>query len=284
MRSVVKSVSVIVPTYNRCDDVRLCLCSLRELDYAKDRYEIIVIDDGSEDETLRVIEEEFPEVILLRNEVRRGACFSRNRAVAAASHRYVAFIDSDAIAPRGWLKNLSRYMDEGSILGGEVINYYTHRVEFGPRRTTFLGGSISTSEERANVAISCNMVVPVKVFRRLGGFDENILVYFEESDFCIRARQLGYQVKFVSGAEVLHKRESRKAKERIYLHTLNRTYAMLRIYRESCLRVSSFLALSTIWAFLQSLGFFLRADLASAVYVPKGFLRGIAKFLRVRSQ
>lgn len=86
------SISVIIPTYNRVKTIHRALDSVLKQHYPV--HEIIVIDDGSSDNTAQVIEEFFPSVFLIRQE-NRGVSAARNTGIQTASGEWIALLDSD---------------------------------------------------------------------------------------------------------------------------------------------------------------------------------------------
>lgn len=281
MNSIPPPISIVIPCYNSYEDLKEGIQSILKNDFPREKYEIIVVDDFSIDNTYEIIKS-FPDIKVIRNNKNMGASYSRNIGVKNSNFEFIAFTDSDAIVPEDWLKTISKNVNENTILTGEVINYYNNNIEFEPRYSTFLGGSIKTSIERANVANSCNLVISKKIWNDINGFDENIRVYFEDSDFGIRARQSGYKVTFLPELVVRHKHETKKTGQRIYLHTLNRTYAMLKNYRKNKIKMLLFLILNTLYALILSFSFLLQCDLESSYLVLKAIIEGIGKFLHYK--
>lgn len=90
-------VSVLIPTYNRCDELRETLSSLRQQTYgAHGRLEVLVLDDASTDETPEMVLEEFPEVRYTRLPSNRGQAYGRNVLVASSRGEYLVLLDDDA--------------------------------------------------------------------------------------------------------------------------------------------------------------------------------------------
>lgn len=273
--------AIVVSAYNRKNDLIECLKGIFSLEYPQDKLQVIVVDDASKDGTGAVVAEEFPDVLLVENEKNMGDAFSRNRGIKAATKEYVAFIDSDAIPDKLWLQALARNLDEHTLCVGKVVNYFTGKIESGARCSTFLGGSIPCSEKKANVGITCNMAAPRRLLLSLGGFDEKLSVlssYFEDSDLCIRARKAGYHVKYVPDAVVLHKNTSKKRGERMYWHTANRTYAMMRTYRNNSTTLHAFIMLNILYALLQFARYLAEGDPTTAKAILKGTRSGHRKF------
>ena len=143
------------------------------------------------------------------------------------------------------MEKATKYLDQNTIVAGKVVQP-DGRVEWGPRRSTFLGGSVNTGSGRANVASSCNMIVPVSLARRIGGFNEDFKIYFEDPELCIRARVFGgATVRYADDVAVTHYHDSLYNPSREKLFWRNKIMGMMRIHR-GFFRKSAFLILSFI--------------------------------------
>ena len=117
--------SVIVPAYNRPDTIMRCLESLARHSFPSDRFEVIVVDDGSQ-QPLRAPATLTPggtRVVLVR-QANTGPAGARNRGLAEARGEFVAFIDDDCQADARWLETLIAALQSrpGAAVGGTVVN------------------------------------------------------------------------------------------------------------------------------------------------------------------
>lgn len=120
-------VSVIVCTYNGEKYIKDCLDALIKQDYPKDKYEIIVVDDGSTDRTNEIVSKYLVKVI--KHEKNLGICSARNTGLRNANGTVVAYTDDDCIAKKGWLKNLVKfYGDDVIAVGGLTIPFSTKTI------------------------------------------------------------------------------------------------------------------------------------------------------------
>src|SRR5712692_1334214 len=97
-------ISVVVANWNRRDLLRACLASLERQTFRD--FEIIVVDNGSEDGSADMVAAEFPAARLIRNSENRGFCAANNQGIAAARGRFIALLNNDAEAGPRWLEAL----------------------------------------------------------------------------------------------------------------------------------------------------------------------------------
>ena len=121
--------SVAICTLNRARLLRQAVESVFDQDYPKDHYELIIVDNGSTDETPCLIEhlaENAPISLRSLSEGRIGIAAARNRAIAEATHSYIAYLDDDEIANSDWLAQLSDTISKygALIVGGRVEEYF----------------------------------------------------------------------------------------------------------------------------------------------------------------
>ncbi len=239
--------TIIITTYNRWPDLRDCLASLPWREMKASAVEVLVMDDGSSDETATGVRETFPQVRLLRNKTRQGASYSRNCLGRAAQGHLLICLDDDVVVTTGWLEALLRQDDGRTLLGGRIVDYGGEREQGGPAHYTFIGKRLPCAVEKANVGISCNLAIPARVFEALGGFDEDLPYYFEDSDFCIRANKAGFNFAYVPEAKVFHKGSPVRVGKAIWMQERNSTFAMLKAYRGSWWRLALFTVLNGAW-------------------------------------
>ncbi len=180
-------VTVVVPTHNRAKLMRDCVQSLIVQDFPSYQYEIIVVDDGSNDDTADVAKticsnRPSPCVRFLFLPP-GGGNRARNQGIKSAAGRIICFIDDDEVVPQGHVKSVVQLLDEAPDLhgvGGPVHEYSNSRVR------TCRGCSLGTSEfpgfgkRKAGWLLGGNMAVRKRVFEGRGLFDEDLRGYGDE--------------------------------------------------------------------------------------------------------
>lgn len=202
-------VSVVVPVLNREKSIGNCLKSLVDMDYPS--YEVIVVDNGSTDNTVQIVKEF--RVRLVR-EKRKGPYMARNAGIKAARGGLILFIDSDCLATTNLLHCLVKEFRNDTIagVGGPIISHQPETLveDFGhlagihqysyPRgilkwnKKKFLSGGIFTS----------NAMFRKDVLEKLHHFDDDFMSG-GDYDFCWRLQRAGYLLYFTPDAVVYHK-------------------------------------------------------------------------------
>lgn len=201
-----KFISVIVPVYNNARALRECLRALRDQTFPKDRYEVIVVDNGSVDGVDAVVEQ-FPE---FRYDVERqvGAYAARNRGIQLAVGEILAFTDADCVPQPDWLAT-------------------GHRYFFGPHAFDYVGGRIALSRYRPSsptpaerfdelfsfklpksisgrgVALTANLFCAKTAMEMLVGFNAT-LKSGGDREFGFRAKRLGLKTTYADDVVVSH--------------------------------------------------------------------------------
>ncbi len=199
------SVSVIVCSYNGAKTLAACLESLGRLNYPD--YEVVLVDDGSKDETPEIAQR-FPEVRYLRQE-NHGLSHARNTGATAARGEVLAYTDSDCMADPDWLYYLIGTLVSGDYagVGGPNVsppaqNWVQACVAAAP------GGPshVLLTDTVAEHIPGCNMAWYRWAFENVGGFDTEYHKAGDDVDFCWRIMQAGGVIAFSPTAIVWHYR------------------------------------------------------------------------------
>jgi GT2 family glycosyltransferase len=205
----------VLVNWNGWKDTIACLQSLEHQDYR--RLKVVVVDNASSDDSVARIKEAFPDVVLLDaggNLGFAGGCNVGIRAALASGADLVWLLNNDTIAPPDTLTQLVaathdvkvgitgtvlRYMRDPSAVqawgGGKIfpwMGYATHFMEparFGAN--TFL--------------TFASVLIRKELFLDIGLMDEGYFMYFDDADFCFRARRAGWKLAIAEGTAVLHK-------------------------------------------------------------------------------
>jgi mycofactocin glycosyltransferase len=206
-------VSIVIPVYNRPAEIEECLESLQNLDYPSEKTEIIVVDDASRDHTAAVVRRFGVRLIVQPNNMGQSA--ARNTGVAAAKGEIIAFLDSDCIAEKVWLRELVPYFQDSrvALVGGYVGAYYTEkRMDRYEQVCSALNMGKEAVLGRGDGSVfyvpTCNMLVRKEIYEQVGGLDETLQVG-EDVDLCWRMMQARHHLFYIPRGPVLHKHRNR---------------------------------------------------------------------------
>lgn len=200
--------SVVIPSYNRPTQLAACLESLTQLDYPRDRFEVIVVDDGSTVPIKEVVQP-FKELLNLTlvEQPNAGPAAARNRGAKHAKGKYLAFTDDDCCPEKGWLKKLEKYFSKtpDCIVGGKTINILTENLFSTASQHIISVGyqHCNSIHDQARFFTSNNMNVPRKHFLEIKGFNEDFRTS-EDREFCERWIQFGLPMIYVPTIVIYH--------------------------------------------------------------------------------
>ena len=200
--SAAVSISIIIPALNEERMIGSCLESLAKLAFSHDRFEVLVVDNGSRDRT-RDIAESFQDRLNLRvlqkTNVRISAL--RNLGARAAAGDILAFLDADCLAPEDWLDRILELApaDGAGVLGAHYLL---------PEDSTWVGRTWHRYQEapksgEVSHVPAGDLIMRREDFLKLDGFDETIQTN-EDYELCERARKAGMQVKAFPRIGVVH--------------------------------------------------------------------------------
>lgn len=275
---VSRTASILIATHNRAHWLRECLASFDWPALEALGVEVLVCADGCHDSTVSLVREEFPGARLLVNEERRNLAYSRNALSHAARGELLVYLDDDAVPHPDWIAVLLQKAAPGTLMGGLIVDYEGDRPQNGPQRATFLGKRLPCAPDRANVGTGCNLAVPAACFKAIGGFDEELPYYFDDSDFCIRAARAGFHFRFVPEAVVRHRGSATKRGEAIRLQERHSTYAMLKAYRGAWGKWLLFSLLNGLWMAARWCWWMLQFRFRDSARLLGGWLDAYARF------
>lgn len=236
-------VAVVLVTWNNFDDTAECLESLRLVEHPD--LLLIVVDNGSVDDTPARLRRRFPEVTLIENGGNRGLTGGNNagiRRALAGGAGFVLLLNNDTVVGPGliaaFLSAAERHPEAG-VFGARIYRHddpgriWWARSRWDPRRFGFdnegseeMDDGISFEQEaEIDYANGCALFFRREVVERIGFMDERFFVYFEDVDWCSSARAAGIGVRYVPQARLWHKVARTNAGERspivVYFETRN---------------------------------------------------------------
>jgi len=243
--------AVIIPNWNGCRFLRTCLGALRLQSYRP--FQTWLVDNGSEDESLALVQKEFPEVTILPLAQNYGFSTAINQGIMATATPFVALLNNDTEADPHWLETAVRAFDthpEADYIASRIMNFHQRRLlDSAGDYLTRTGlplkrGADQPAEgqwlrERWVMGASAGAAIYRRsAFLRTGIFDPGYFLYLEDVDWCLRSALLGLRCLYVPEAVVYHieggsdpLRQSfldRGESTRRAFHTPQRTYWITR--------------------------------------------------------
>ncbi|HKG14991.1 MAG TPA: glycosyltransferase [Pyrinomonadaceae bacterium] len=201
--------SVVVPTYERPARLSSCVRALSQLDYPRERFEVLIVDDGSARPPLEIIERfrGALDVKLFEQAKNAGPAAARNLGARRARGEFLAFTDDDCEPERGWLRAFAtRFAGAPArIVGGRTVNALAHNPysETSQLIIEVVYAHFNRDAEDARFFASNNFAAHAESFREAGGFDETFRTS-EDREICARWRSRGLGMTYEPRAVVLH--------------------------------------------------------------------------------
>ena len=217
--------SFIVVSFNNRDLLGPCFDSIYR-DVKGDPLEIIVSDNGSEDESVSFVRENYPDVVVIENGRNLGFAAAINKGIDISDGQYIVLMNTDSELTPGAMDTIGEYMDgnpDVGICGGELIGpdgKSQNSVAAFPGIATEIfnksllkrlfpkryPGKVNEIGHPIDVdsIIGALMVVRKAAIDRVGPLDERFFFFMEETDWCLRMKRGGYRVSIIPGAKIIH--------------------------------------------------------------------------------
>ena len=234
MKRPTNELAIIIVSYNTRQLLDNCLASVFKAAKPTGGLQVVVVDNASKDGSVKMIEKQYPQVLLIKKRKNLGFAKANNLGMKATDARFVLFLNSDTVVRQYSLvkplKFLKNHQDVGAItvklyLKDGSIDYDNHRgfpdpwtsfcKLFGlstifPNSTFFnnynLGFKKINRIHAIPVTAGSFLMMPTKLFWKLGGWDESYFFYGEDIDLSYRIGQAGYKIIYYPKVSTLHLR------------------------------------------------------------------------------
>lgn len=215
-----KVLSVIILSFNTSALLKNCLDSLSSY-FDNPDYEIIVVDNASSDDSVRMVKKQFPKVSLIESQENVGFAAGNNIGLKKAKGKYMVLLNSDTIVLDDALSKMVQFLEEtpkAAIAGPKLLNpdksaqasagvfltpFNTFLWLLGFERFGLLKSSPS-SAQKVDWVSGAAFFIRREVFEKVGGLDENIFMYLEELEWCLRASKKHLRTYFNPDAQIIH--------------------------------------------------------------------------------
>lgn len=237
-----KDISIVIVNWKVRDLLRICLASIFK--YAENfDIEVFVVDNDSGDGSVDMVQREFPQVNLIALDKNIGFGSANNIAIDKARGKYIFLLNPDARLSQHFIRDTLAYMDahqEVDILAPKLLNEDGSRQD-SIRRSPDLLSQILVLLKFMNIfpnnkflrhymykdfnyqkiqdveqIMGAAMIIRKEVFGKIGKFDENFFVWFEEVDLCKRAKEARLVIRYFPGIKVIHQRGKSFSRARIF--------------------------------------------------------------------
>lgn len=258
-------ISILIPTRNNGEDLLQCLESLRNLDYSRNRLQLLVFDNGSTDGTAERVQEVYQrfqgegwaQLTLGRSSQNLGAFGGRAEALRLLDPRteFIFSLDDDVEVAPETLNRLADQTDDPQvgIVGARIVYYDTpdQVVSGAGYFNRWLGiyrERIPTVRTACDFVTSCGCLIRQTALQAVGGFDRDFFTSHGDVDLCLRLRTAGYQVLYEPAAVIYHKvaRGGTRTPERVYYGYRNK-FLLLRKHLPWWWRPTVFALYGALW-------------------------------------
>ncbi len=227
-------VSIIIVTWNSEKYIRSCLDAiLSQKKFNFIEYEIIIVDNNSQDETTKIIEIEYPQVVLVKNSKNLEYAKANNQGIKLAQHKYILFLNPDTKLHNNFFPPLIEYLEKNPMVGAiapKILNLdltiqdsvrsfpnysillweltglarlFPQHKTFGRWRMKYF--NYNQLSEIEQPMASC-LLVRRNAIVEVGDFDESFPLFYNDVDFCFRLKQAGWKIIYFPYASVIHHR------------------------------------------------------------------------------
>jgi GT2 family glycosyltransferase len=224
---VMTTIAMVIVNYNTCKELHSCLASIARDDAA----EIIVVDNGSTDDSVEMVRACYPHVALIAIATNCGYGAAANQAIEHCHHDYILLLNSDTILAPDSARSLKLYLDQhpqAAIVGPRLTNpdgtlqpsCYPYPTPFNlfleesllgrliaylpALRNHFLRTWSHDKTRSVPWVLGAALAIRRSAFQAVKGFDPTFFMYFEETDLCMRLGKAGWQTHFAPITTIVH--------------------------------------------------------------------------------
>ena len=212
-------VSVVIVNWNGAKHLPECLAAL-QAQTIRDQMEVVVVDNGSTDGSIDLLQRQAGFVKVLPNTTNLGFAAGCNQGIGASSGEFIALLNNDAVVEPTWLEGLVRAIERAPDVGSctsKILSYDDHNVFDNAGHVVFADG-LTRGRGRLEVDrgqfdrveevfcfSGCAALLRRDMLEDVGTFDESFFAYCEDADLGFRARLRGWRCLYVPTAVAYHK-------------------------------------------------------------------------------
>ncbi|MDP8974895.1 MAG: glycosyltransferase [Actinomycetota bacterium] len=243
------SVTVVIVNLDGAHHLRDCLDSLGAQDYPKELLEVVVVDNGSTDDSLALLAQHYPWVRVLAQNSNLGFAPAVDLGVRSVATDCVALLNNDMRVEADWVTEMVRLYDPAKgvpCVGGQILSWDGQKVDFAQSALNFTGMGLQIDFDRPRESVEVHdgqdllfacggaMLVDRATYLTSGGFDPKFFAYYEDVDFGWRLWLLGFRVRLAARALSYHRHHGTSARfpehQRVLLLERNALRSMIKNY------------------------------------------------------
>jgi GT2 family glycosyltransferase/glycosyltransferase involved in cell wall biosynthesis len=240
------TVTVVVVNFRGAEDTITCLRSFDDVDWPRERLQLVCVDNASGDGSAARIRAALPHVEVVESPTNSGFAGGCNLGVSHAKGEVVAFLNNDARPHRDWIRAAVEVLDTDravASVASKVLDWDGKKIDYVDGSLTWFGMGYKREVERFDTGewdeakdvlfgTGAAMFVRTDVFREVGGFDERFFMFYEDVDLGWRLNLLGHRVRFVPGSLAYHRHHvTMKKFGQFREHYLLERNALLSLYK-----------------------------------------------------
>lgn len=206
-------VGIVLVNYNGELFIVDCVNSLLNQTY-KD-IEIIIWDNNSQDDSVRIIKQNYPSIRLIENKQNDGFARANNLAVKEllkGDAEYILLLNVDTVSDRFLIENLLEKADENTVTTGQIsmdrenrlIWYGGGELQFDKGKSIHINMQVK-NEKKVSFICGCCMMIHREIIKKYGLFDSKYYLYYEDTDLCMRWYLQGVEMYYIPKAKLWHK-------------------------------------------------------------------------------
>lgn len=246
----IPKISILIINYNGKKYLNNCLRSILNTNYSN--FEVCLVDNCSDDDSIRFVKEHYPEVKIIKYDKNYGFALACNKAIREIDSDYFIILNNDVAVDKDWIIEFFKYFDSDEKIAALTSKIFfmknngqinscgglIDRYGFGLNRGN---GEIDNGEfidpQEVFYAVGTSMIIKRSAWLDVGEFDPDYFAYFEDLDWSWRARLKGYKILFIPTSVVYHHWRGSFSKRDIviYYYTRNRLTTLIKNYSSSSL-------------------------------------------------
>ncbi|MBU4369134.1 glycosyltransferase family 2 protein [Patescibacteria group bacterium] len=267
-------IAIVIVVYNGREYVPDCFNSLAKQTLLPK--EIIVVDNASQDDSVKYVKEKYPQVDLIANEKNNGFAQANNQGIEVALQNkpdYIFLLNQDTVCQSDCLENLVKGIEnQKNVFAVQPLilcwpakkgadRPEKDKIQTAGDKIHYLGFGYSGNYKKPisqlpnypitqlpdiTYASGAAMFITVKSLKKVGFLDKDLFLYHEDLDLCLRARFLNYDIKLVPEAKIYHKYTEGIPKHRWYWSERNRLLTLLKFYK-----IPTLIIIFPAWLFME---------------------------------